>query len=279
MILDGKAYANEIIERLTQIYKENPTKQKLAIISVGNDYGSKVYCNMKKKTAEKIGIKCEVFAFEQISQDDLEQLISILARDKKFSGIMIQHPLPSYLNEQVLMDMIPVEKDVDGLSTESAGRILTNKRKFVPATALGIIKLLKHYDINLTGKKVLVIGRSTIVGLPLANMFIKENATVTVAHSKTENLQDMIKDYDIVVAAIGKAEFLKADWFVPGQILVDAGYNEGNVGDIDHNAYEKASYYTPVPGGVGPMTIASLMCQTHKAIQLTEHKASLNDEI
>ena len=234
---------------------------------------------MKKNTAEKIGIKCDVFAFQQVSQDDLSQLISLLSADKRFAGIMIQHPLPSYLNEQKLMDMIPAKKDVDGLSTESAGRILTNKRMFVPATALGIIKLLKHYDINLTGKKVLVIGRSQIVGLPLANMFIKENATVTVAHSKTENLPDMIKDFDIVVAAIGKAKYLQADWFKDGQILVDAGYNEGNVGDIDPEAYEKASFYTPVPGGVGPMTIASLMYQTHLAIKNSEYNLSYNDEL
>jgi len=279
MILDGKAYSKEIIEKLTQFYAENPTNKKLAIITVGDDYASQVYCRMKKNTAEKIGIKCDVFAFKQVSQEDLEQLLVLLGGDKRVAGIMIQHPLPSYLDEQALMDLIPYNKDVDGCSTESAGRILTNTRKFVPATALGIVKLLKKNNITLTGKKVLVVGRSTIVGLPLANMFIKENATVTVAHSKTENLEDMIKDFDIVVAAIGKPEFLKADWFVPGQILVDAGYNEGNVGDIDHNAYAKASYYTPVPGGVGPMTVASLMYQTHKAIQSSGLIINMQDEV
>ena len=279
MVLDGKAYSKEIIDKLTDIYSENPTKKKLAIITVGDDYSSQVYCNMKKKTAEKIGFKCEVFAFKEVRQDDLEQLLILLGNNKNIAGIMIQHPLPSYLNEQALMDMIPYNKDVDGLSTESAGRILTNTRRFVPATALGIVKLLKKYDINLTGKKVLVVGRSTIVGLPLANMFIKENATVTIAHSKTENLSDMIKDFDVVVAAIGKPEFLKADWFREGQILIDAGYNEGNVGDIDHEAYKKASYYTPVPGGVGPMTVACLMYQTHKAIKESEHRYDLNDEV
>lgn len=279
MILDGKAYSKEIIQKLTDYYTENPTKKKLAIITVGDDYASHVYCKMKKNTAEKIGIKCDVFAFKQVDQEDLEQLLILLGRDKNVAGIMIQHPLPSYLNEQALMDMIPYQKDVDGCSTESAGRILTNTRRFVPATALGIVKLLKKNNINLTGKKVLVVGRSTIVGLPLANMFIKENATVTVAHSKTENLPDMIKDFDIVVAAIGKPEFLKAEWFKEGQILVDAGYNEGNVGDIDHNAYAKASYYTPVPGGVGPMTVASLMYQTHKAIQKSECRYEYKDEV
>lgn len=280
MILDGKAYSNEIIAKLTDFYKNNPTKKKFAIITAGDDYGSKVYCNMKKKTAEKIGIQCDVFAFDKnVMQEDLEQLISLLAHDKRYAGIMIQHPLPAHLDEQFLIDIIPCNKDVDGLTTESAGRILTNKRMFVPATALGIIKLLKKNDIDLVGKRVLVVGRSQIVGLPLANMFIKESATVTVAHSKTENLKDMIKDFDIVVAAIGKAEFLKADWFKDGQILVDAGYNEGNVGDIDHHAYEKASYYTPVPGGVGPMTVASLMTQLHKAVQMHENYKYYIEEI
>lgn len=279
MVLDGKAYSKEIIAKLTEVYANNPTKKKFAIISVGDDYGSKVYCNMKKKTAENIGIKCDVFAFEKASQDDLEQLITLLADDKRYAGIMIQHPLPSYLDERYLMDLIPYYKDVDGLSTESAGRIQTGKRGFVPATALGIVKLLKKYNIDLVGKRVLVVGRSQIVGLPLANMLIKESATVTVAHSKTENLEEMIKDFDIVVAAIGKPEFLKADWFSAGQILIDAGYNEGNVGDIDHNTYDKASFYTPVPGGVGPMTVASLMVQLHKSIQFMENHKINEDEI
>lgn len=269
MILDGKAYSKEIIEKLQNIYNENPTDKRFAIISVGDDYGSKVYCNMKKKTSEKIGIPCDIFHYDTPDQWFMEDLVMRLANDDTYAGIMIQHPLPKYLDEQKLMDLIPYYKDVDGLSTESAGRIQNNRRMFVPATALGIIKLLKKNNINLTGKRVLVVGRSAIVGLPLANMFIKESATVTVAHSKTENLPDMIKDFDIVVAAIGKAEFLKADWFREGQILVDAGYNEGNVGDIDHEVYTKASYYTPVPGGVGPMTVASLMVQLHKAIEYT----------
>ena len=274
MILDGKAYSKEIISKLQERYTDNPTDKRFAIVSVGDDYGSKVYCNMKKKTAEKIGIACDIFHYDSPDQWFMEDLIMRLAHDDTYAGIMVQHPLPKYLDEQKLMDLIPYTKDVDGLSTESIGRIQTGKKLFVPATALGIVKLLKHYNIDLVGKRILVIGRSQIVGLPLANMFIKESATVTVAHSKTENLPDMIKDYDIVVAAIGKAEYLKADWFREGQILVDAGYNDGNIGDIDHTAYEKASYYTPVPGGVGPMTVACLMVQLHKAI---EHTRKLED--
>lgn len=270
MILDGKSYSKEIISDLQDFYLNNPTNRKFAIISVGDDYGSRVYCNMKKNTAAKIGIDCEIFHFGNIFQTELEKIIKQLAKDDNYAGIMIQHPLPKYLNEQELFDLIPATKDVDGLSTNSIGRILTNTKQFVPATALGIVNLLKHYNIDLVGKKVLVIGRSQIVGLPLANMFIKESSTVTVAHSRTENLQDIIKDFDIVVAAIGKPEYLKADWFKEGQILVDAGYNSGNVGDIEHLAYEKASYYTPVPGGVGPMTVASLMQQLSEAVQILE---------
>ena len=278
MILDGKAYSKEIINNLKNYFQNNPTNKRFAIISVGDDYGSKVYCNMKKKTSENIGIACDVFHSDTIDQKSLEAFVNQLANDDEYAGIMIQHPLPKHLDEQKLFNLIPCYKDVDGLSTNSIGRILTNNKMFVPATALGIVNLLKHYNIDLVGKKVLVVGRSQIVGLPLANMFIKESSTVTVAHSKTKNLQDMIKDYDIVVAAIGKAEYLKVDWFKEGQILVDAGYNDGNIGDIDHLAYEKASYFTPVPGGVGPMTVASLMLQLSEAVKFMEKSKNKNND-
>ena len=179
---------------------------------------------------------------------------------------MIQHPIPKKFDEQKCFNLIPPEKDVDGLSATSFGLIAQDRQMFVPATALGIMKLLETYNINLVGEKVLMIGKSQIVGLPLSVMLMKAGATVTVAHSKTKNLDEMVKDFKIVIVAIGKPELVKAEWFTEGQIIVDAGYNEGNVGDVDHLAYEKASYYTPVPGGVGPMTIASLLSQTADAI-------------
>ena len=267
IILDGKQTSKNIIEELKAKFEQNPTDKKLAIISVGDDYGSAVYCNMKRKKSEYIHVGCDVFHFEEsISQEELENKVKELAEDDNYAGIMIQHPIPKKFDEQKCFNLIPPEKDVDGLSATSFGLIAQDRQMFVPATALGIMKLLQAYDINLVGEKVLMIGKSQIVGLPLSVMLMKAGATVTVAHSRTKNLQDIVKDFKIVIVAIGKPELVKADWFTEGQIIVDAGYNEGNVGDVDHLAYEKASYYTPVPGGVGPMTIASLLSQTAEAI-------------
>lgn len=273
IVLDGKLTSKNIIEDLKVKFEKNPTSRKLAIISVGDDYGSAVYCNMKKKKSEYIGIGCEVFHFENdATQSAIETLVKKLAKDDEFAGIMIQHPLPKHIDEQRCFNLIPASKDVDGLSAESFGLIAQGKQLFAPATALGIMKLFEAYNINLVGETVLMIGKSQIVGLPLAVMLMKAGATVTVAHSRTKNLPDMVKNFKIVIVAIGKAEYVKAEWFKEGQIIVDAGYNEGNIGDVDHNAYAKASYYTPVPGGVGPMTIASLMCQTSQAIELLEKR-------
>ena len=267
IILDGKQTSKDIIEALKEKFEKEPTDKKLAIVSVGDDYGSAVYCNMKKKKAEYIGIGCEVFHFENdVTQEEVENKIKELASDDSFAGIMVQHPLPKNIDEQRCFNLIPASKDVDGLSAESFGLIAQSRQLFAPATALGIMKFFEAYNINLVGEEVLMIGKSQIVGLPLSVMLMKAGATVTVAHSRTRNLSDMVKNFKIVIVAIGKAELVKADWFTEGQIIIDAGYNEGNVGDVDHLAYEKASYYTPVPGGVGPMTIASLMTQTAQAI-------------
>ena len=267
IILDGKQTSKDIVEQIKLKFEETPTDKKLAIISIGDDYGSAVYCNMKKKKCEYAHIGCEVFHYdESVAEEEVVSKVQELANDDSFAGIMIQHPLPKKFDEQKLFNMIPASKDVDGLSAESFGLIAQGRQLFAPATALGIMKLFESYNINLVGEEVLMIGKSQIVGLPLAVMLMKAGATVTVAHSRTRNLPDMIKNFKIVIVAIGKAEFVKAEWFTEGQIIVDAGYNDGNVGDVDHLAYEKASYYTPVPGGVGPMTIASLLSQTATAI-------------
>lgn len=267
VILDGKKTSKKIIEELKTKFEENPTDKKLAIISVGDDYGSAVYCNMKRKKSEYIHVGCDVFHFdENVTQEEVENKVKELANDNTYAGIMIQHPLPKNIDEQRCFNLIPPEKDVDALSATSFGLIAQSRPIFVPATALGIMKLFEEYNINLVGEEVLMIGKSQIVGLPLSVMLMKAGATVTVAHSRTKNLEEMVKNFKIVIVAIGKAEFVKADWFTEGQIIVDAGYNEGNVGDVEHTAYEKASFYTPVPGGVGPMTIASLLSQTAQAI-------------
>lgn len=267
IVLDGKATSKKIVEELKAKFEKEPTDKKIAIVSVGDDYGSAVYCNMKKKKSEYVGIGCDVFHFdENATQEQVENKVKELAGDEAYAGIMIQHPLPKHIDEQKCFNLIPYQKDIDGLSAESFGLMAQGRQMFVPATALGIMKLFEEYKINLVGEKVLMIGKSQIVGLPLAVMLMKAGATVTVAHSRTVNLQDMVKDFKIVIVAIGKAEFVKAEWFGEGQVIVDAGYNEGNVGDVDHLAYQKASYYTPVPGGVGPMTIASLLSQASTAI-------------
>ena len=267
IVLDGKATSKKIVEELKAKFEKEPTDKKIAIVSVGDDYGSAVYCNMKKKKSEYVGIGCDVFHFdENATQEQVENKVKELAGDEVYAGIMIQHPLPKHIDEQKCFNLIPYQKDIDGLSAESFGLMAQGRQMFVPATALGIMKLFEEYKINLVGEKVLMIGKSQIVGLPLAVMLMKAGATVTVAHSRTVNLQDMVKDFKIVIVAIGKAEFVKAEWFGEGQVIVDAGYNEGNVGDVDHLAYQKASYYTPVPGGVGPMTIASLLSQASTAI-------------
>lgn len=267
IVLDGKATSKKIVEELKAKFEKEPTDKKIAIVSVGDDYGSAVYCNMKKKKSEYVGIGCDVFHFdENATQEQVENKVKELAGDEAYAGIMIQHPLPKHIDEQKCFNLIPYQKDIDGLSAESFGLMAQGRQMFVPATALGIMKLFEEYKINLVGEKVLMIGKSQIVGLPLAVMLMKAGATVTVAHSRTLNLQDMVKDFKIVIVAIGKAEFVKAEWFGEGQVIVDAGYNEGNVGDVDHLAYQKASYYTPVPGGVGPMTIASLLSQASTAI-------------
>lgn len=271
-ILDGKALSQKILENLKSELEGRTISKKLAIVSVGDDYGSAVYCNMKKKKAEMLGIPCDILHFDDIEEDALCDIIKGLATNDDYAGIMIQHPLPKHIDEQKCFNLIPYTKDVDGLSAESFGLMAQGKRLFVPATALGIMTLLSEYNVNLVGEKVLVIGKSQIVGMPLAVMLMREGATVTVAHSRTRNLSDMIKDFKIVIVAIGKPELVKADWFTEGQIIVDAGYNEGNVGDVDHNAYLKAEKYTPVPGGVGPMTIACLMKQTKMAIDLMTKK-------
>ena len=267
IVLDGKETSKKIVEELKAKFEKEPTDKKIAIVSVGDDYGSAVYCNMKKKKSEYVGIGCDVFHFdENATQEQVENKVKELAGDEAYAGIMIQHPLPKHIDEQKCFNLIPYQKDIDGLSAESFGLMAQGRQMFVPATALGIMKLFEEYKINLVGEKVLMIGKSQIVGLPLAVMLMKAGATVTVAHSRTLNLQDMVKDFKIVIVAIGKAEFVNAEWFGEGQVIVDAGYNEGNVGDVDHLAYQKASHYTPVPGGVGPMTIASLLSQASIAI-------------
>ena len=194
------------------------------------------------------------------------KVIDELNSDKSITGILLQHPVPKQINERLAFDRIAEKKDVDGVNSLSFGKLSMGEKSFNPCTPYGIMLLLEEYGINLAGKHAVVVGRSPILGKPMAMMLLEKDATVTICHSKTKNLPEILRQADVVVGAVGKPEFIQADWVKDGVVLLDAGYNPGNVGDIDlKNAASKSSYYTPVPGGVGPMTIAVLLLQTLQA--------------
>lgn len=194
---------------------------------------------------------------------ELLAVIDRLNGDRTICGILLQHPVPKHIDERLCFDAIDVDKDVDGVNSASFGRMSMGREAFLSATPLGIIRLLKEYNIPLAGKHAVVVGRSAILGKPVAMLLLNEHCTVTICHSRTENLPEILRKADIVVGAVGIPNFIKKDWIKPGVVLVDAGYNKGNVGDIDlDNCKEICSAYTPVPGGVGPMTINSLILQT-----------------
>lgn len=269
MILDGKKLSEEIKDKLKaevdELKKTWSFTPQLATILVGNDEASKVYVNMKIKACERIGIdSLFVHLPEETTTQELLVKIEELNNDPKVCGILLQHPTPKHIDELKCFDAILTNKDVDGVNTTSFGKIaMGDKNAFVSATPLGIITLLKHYGLNVEGKHAVVVGRSQILGKPIAALLLNLNATVTIAHSKTKNLNSLLREADIVVACVGKPHFIKTTDLKQGVIIIDAGYNAGNVGDVDlTNAEKIASYYTPVPGGVGPMTIASLLTQT-----------------
>ena len=266
--LNGKVVALEIEERLKAEVEELKTKLDftpiLATIIVGDDMASVTYVNMKAKACERMGLKSNIVRLpKETTTEELLEVIDRLNADREVCGILLQHPVPKHIDERECFDRIAMSKDVDGVDSASFGKMAMDRDAYVSATPYGIIRLLKHYNIELAGKHAVVVGRSAILGKPMAMLLLKENCTVTVCHSRTENLPEIVKTADIVVGAVGKPRFIQKDWLKEGVVLVDAGYNAGNVGDIDlENAKEIASAYTPVPGGVGPMTINTLMLQT-----------------
>lgn len=266
--LNGKVVALEVEERLKVEVEELKTKLDftpiLATIIVGDDMASVTYVNMKAKACERMGLKSNIVRLpKETTTEELLEVIDRLNADREVCGILLQHPVPKHIDERECFDRIAMSKDVDGVNSASFGKMAMDRDAYVSATPYGIIRLLKHYNIELAGKHAVVVGRSAILGKPMAMLLLKENCTVTVCHSRTENLPEIIKTADIVVGAVGKPRFIQKDWLKEGVVLVDAGYNAGNVGDIDlENAKEIASAYTPVPGGVGPMTINTLMLQT-----------------
>lgn len=263
-IIDGKEIAKEIRENLKKEITDNNLKPGLAIIMVGNNPASEIYVRNKRKACAEVGIKEELYQFaENTSEEEILNCIIKLNNDESINGIMVQSPLPNHLDEDKIMNYIVPEKDVDGFGISSLGYLASNEEKFISATPYGIIKLLEHENISLAGKNVVIVGRSKIVGRPLALAMLNRDATVTIAHSKTKNLKDITKEADILVVAIGKANFINEDYIKQEAIVIDVGINrvDGKViGDVDfESCSKKASHITPVPGGVGPMTIAMLL--------------------
>lgn len=272
-VIDGKAYAREVeaeIRALVQdIIAKTGKTPVLATILVGNNPASVTYVRMKGNACARVGmLSRKVELPESTTTQELLEVINRLNRDPEVCGILLQHPVPAHIDERACFDAISLEKDVDGVTTAGFGRAAMGLDAFCSATPLAIVSLLKRYNIPLESREAVVIGRSPILGKPVAALLLNENATVTIAHSKTRNLPDIVRRADIVVAAVGKPLFVKEAWIKEGAVLMDAGYNAGNVGDIDLEAcIPHCSAYTPVPGGVGPVTIAMLMKQTAAAAQ------------
>ena len=277
--LNGKVLAGsveaELEERVSGVVDKLGFKPILATILVGDNPASVTYVKMKAKACERIGLESRIVRLgENTTTDELLAQIKSLNDEKKVCGILLQHPVPKQINERECFDAISPDKDVDGVNSLSFGKMAMGEPAYVSATPYGIIRILKHYGIELTGKHAVVVGRSAILGKPVAMLLLNENCTVTICHSKTKNLPEVLRSADIVVGCVGKPNFIQADWLKEGVVLVDAGYNKGNVGDIDlENCKLKSSAYTPVPGGVGPMTINSLLLQTvESAEKLADRK-------
>lgn len=268
ILLDGKALSKEMEAdlkvRVEKIIAQTGVVPVLATILVGNDPSSEVYVKMKGNACERVGMKSlRVHLPEATTTAELLAEIEKLNNDDQICGILLQHPVPHQIDERACFDKIAIHKDVDGVTCLGFGRMSMNEPAYGSATPAGIMELLKHYKLPIAGKHAVVVGRSPILGKPVAMMLLNENATVTICHSKTSNLAELIKQADIVVGAVGRPEFIKAEWIKDGAIVVDAGYHKGGLGDVEISAVkDRAAAYTPVPGGVGPMTIATLIAQT-----------------
>lgn len=272
LILDGKGLAKQIEAELRRRVQQIIEKAKgkaplLATILVGDDPASATYVRMKGNACQRVGMKAKnVLLPEKTTTEELLAVIDKLNNDSEVHGILLQHPVPSHINERVCFDRISLAKDVDGVTSHGFGRMAMKEPAYGSATPTGIMRLLHHYNISIEGKHAVVVGRSPILGKPMAMMLLNENATVTICHSRTKDLAHLVGEADIVVGAAGKPEFIKGAWIKEGAVVVDAGYHPGRVGDVELSAViDKCSAYTPVPGGVGPMTIVSLIAQTIEA--------------
>jgi methylenetetrahydrofolate dehydrogenase (NADP+) / methenyltetrahydrofolate cyclohydrolase len=278
-ILDGLALSKQIRAQLRErvlALRERGIVPRLDVIVAATDPSSLAYVRMKRKWAETAGMEGESWdVTDATTQDELITKIRELNANPKVHGVLIQHPLPKHLDEGAALMTLGAEKDSDGITPQSLGRLVSDLSAFRCATPLGIMRILEHYAIPIEGKRAVVIGRSVILGKPAALMLLQKNATVTIAHSRTQNLPDLCREADILVAAVGRAEMVKGDWIKPGAVVIDAGYNKvegrsGDVGDVEfESAKEVASWITPVPGGVGPMTVASLLSNAVDAAEAT----------
>lgn len=267
VILDGKVVAQEIKKELKErieSLKEREIVPCLATILVGNNPASETYVAMKRNSCEKIGIKSiRIHLPEEIETTELIHAIKELNNDETVHGILLQHPVPSHIDERLAFEAIDINKDVDGVTSIGYGQTALGFGEYPSCTPAAILKILNDYQIPIKGKHAVVVGRSPILGKPVSALLLNEDATVTTCHSKTTNLPDILKQADIVVAAVGKPKFIQGNWLKKGVVILDAGYNKGNIGDIDYQScYEVASAITPVPGGVGPVTIATLLKHT-----------------
>jgi len=268
ILLDGKAIAArteaELGERVAAIKAKTGQTPILATILVGDDPASATYVKMKGNACRRIGM--ESLAIELPASTTTRQLLGTideLNQNPDVHGILLQHPVPSQIDERACFDQIALEKDVDGVTCLGFGRMAMGEEAYGCATPQGIMRLLEAYDIPISGKHAVVVGRSPILGKPMAMMLLGKDATVTICHSRTQNLPDLIKQADIIVGAVGRPEFIRAEWIKDGAVVVDAGYHPGGVGDIElAPLVERVAAYTPVPGGVGPMTINTLIQQT-----------------
>lgn len=269
-IIDGKGIAKRLRDDLAQKISQEASHPKLAVVWVGNDDASRIYVNNKQKAAQEVGIECELFHFDNgVSEQEVLGLIERLNADKTVNGIIVQLPLPAHLNSKVILEAINADKDVDAFKMIMTGALWQNRASWTSATPEGVLYLLKTVISDLSGLHAVVIGRSDIVGKPMAGLLLSENCTVTIAHSKTKNLSEVVKFADIVVAACGQPKIVKKEWIKAGAVVIDVGITkvDGRLcGDVDfENVKEVAGAITPVPGGVGPMTVVMLLQNTYTA--------------
>ena len=278
-IIDGKQISldikNDLKEKVAK-YKEQGIEITLAVVKVGNDPASAVYVRNKEKACEYVGINSKTLALpEETTEEELLNVVKKLNEDKNVNGILVQLPLPKHIDESKVLLTIDSTKDVDGFHPVNVGKMVIGEDTFLPCTPAGIIEMIKRTDIDIEGKECVVIGRSNIVGKPMAMLMLKENATVTIAHSRTKDLKEVTKRADIIVAAIGKAKFVTADYVKEGAVVIDVGMDRDEngklCGDVDFESVSKvASAITPVPGGVGPMTVTMLLVNCLRSVELNK---------